>query len=324
MSSPGGPARSAERRARRLVHWYPRGWRDRYGDEFVALLVDDITERPFAPGRCADVVRCGLGERLSAEGRGPGWSLGLVWIALAGFLAIGVAIWSQLTIDWQFADPAGGSAVAGMWLMSAALLAFAALLALAAAPVLVALAGALCAGRLRQLALPLLVAVWGGVMLALGSRHFGPMWPGSGGHWWSARGLVPTPVARVLWAGTSWFSSYWLHPGWLPHFPADELAWMAFSPIALAATLTGSALTVARLRLSTRVLRFEAGVAALGVAAMAAFLAGAASWVLGDPRYLGAMFSVGAIDYVAVAVMTLALLAATAAIRRAVRVGLAR
>jgi len=31
---------AAERRAQRLLRSYPRGWRDRYGDEFVALLSD--------------------------------------------------------------------------------------------------------------------------------------------------------------------------------------------------------------------------------------------------------------------------------------------
>jgi hypothetical protein len=320
-------SRDRGRRARRLARCYPRSWRERYGEEFIALLIDDYGERPFSPGRFADVVRHGFGARLREVGlAGEGAaaerqlrvSLGVVWCALAAFLAIGVAIWSQLTIAWQFGDPHSPSTVAGMWLMSGALLAFVPLLALAAPPVLVALARALAAGRWRELAVPLVVATWGGVMLALGSEHFGPWWPGTGGHWWSARGLVPAPVARVLWAGTSWFSSYWLHPGWLSHFPTNQLAWMAFSPFALIATLSGTALLVGRLRVSARVLRFEAAIGVIGVVATAAFLAGASSWVLGDGRDLVNILSVGVIDYAAVVVMTLALLAACAAARRAV------
>jgi hypothetical protein len=32
----------AERRARRLLRWYPKEWRLRYGEEFTQLLTDDI------------------------------------------------------------------------------------------------------------------------------------------------------------------------------------------------------------------------------------------------------------------------------------------
>jgi len=56
------------RRAERLLRWYPRTWRDRYGEEFAELLVSDIEERPQAPGRTLDVVRGGLVARLSAAG----------------------------------------------------------------------------------------------------------------------------------------------------------------------------------------------------------------------------------------------------------------
>ena len=36
-------------RADRLIRWYPRAWRQRYGEEFGELVIADISERP----RCA-------------------------------------------------------------------------------------------------------------------------------------------------------------------------------------------------------------------------------------------------------------------------------
>lgn len=58
----------AARRAGRLLRWYPRVWRDRYGEEFAELLIADIEERPRAVGRTVDVILGGFVARLSAAG----------------------------------------------------------------------------------------------------------------------------------------------------------------------------------------------------------------------------------------------------------------
>ncbi|HEY5273592.1 MAG TPA: PASTA domain-containing protein [Acidimicrobiales bacterium] len=55
-----------ERRARRLLRWYPRSWREHHPDEFLALLEDSISERPFWPRRTIDIAAHGLRVR-SAE-----------------------------------------------------------------------------------------------------------------------------------------------------------------------------------------------------------------------------------------------------------------
>ena len=55
-------------RAARLLRWYPRAWRSRYGEEFAELLVADIEERPRSRSRTADVIRGGLVARLG-DGR---------------------------------------------------------------------------------------------------------------------------------------------------------------------------------------------------------------------------------------------------------------
>jgi hypothetical protein len=55
----------AERRARRLLRWYPKAWRDRYGEEFTELLIDDIGERPRSWSRTLDVARRGMSARVA-------------------------------------------------------------------------------------------------------------------------------------------------------------------------------------------------------------------------------------------------------------------
>jgi hypothetical protein len=54
-----------DRRARRLVRWYPKEWRRRYGEEFTQLLVDDIDERPRSWQRTLDVARGGLAAQMA-------------------------------------------------------------------------------------------------------------------------------------------------------------------------------------------------------------------------------------------------------------------
>lgn len=57
----------ADRRAHRLLRWYPKAWRNRYGDEFTQLLIDDIDDRPRSWRRTLDVARSGLTARAARE-----------------------------------------------------------------------------------------------------------------------------------------------------------------------------------------------------------------------------------------------------------------
>jgi hypothetical protein len=56
------------KRAARLLRWYPRAWRGRYGEEFAELLTADLAERPRSAARTADVIRGGLVARLAGAG----------------------------------------------------------------------------------------------------------------------------------------------------------------------------------------------------------------------------------------------------------------
>ena len=63
--------------------------------------------------------------------------------------------------------------------------------------------------------------------MAVGGRHFGNGWPGTGGHPWAHPGPVPGGVAAFCWASTLAVSSFWAHPAALAAFPAAELAGMS-------------------------------------------------------------------------------------------------
>lgn len=328
---------SPGRRARRLVRWYPRCWRARYGEEFVQLLIDDIAERPRSLHRTADVMRSGLAARLRAGGLAGDEvvgarqiRIGLAWMgaACAAFLAFGVAEWAQITVGWQWTAPGDRATTAAMLLMSAAALAFVALGVLAVLPLAWAMMRALRGGGARRIAGPVLFTAGAVAVVVWGSVHFGHHWPGTGGHAWSHRGLVPGGVARFCWAATLWVSSYWAHPRSLVAFPPPELIWMAVSSLALAAALAGGARAAMALAawLTPAALRCETVLAALATAVMGVFLAGAGGWVLSGGsggRGSHGLFAAGAIDVAGLGVMAAAFLIAASALQRTVRAWMA-
>ncbi len=321
-----------ETQARRLLRWYPAGWRARYGAEFTELLVADLAERPRCWRRTADVAVSGTLARLSRAGlagqRLPGAdqtraSLAALGCALAVFLTAGTAVWSQLLVGWQWSPPGTRAAAMATVVMTGALLFFLVLAVLAAVPVGWRLArrgfigdpggsGGL-SGRVNTSLLLIAVSL---LVLVIGGRHMANGWPGTGGHPWPQRGLVPGGVAAFGWAMTLSVTSYWAHPAALLAFPAAELAWMVISPAALAGLITGLAGLVRRLDLPPRVLRYQARLGALAAAGMAVFLTAAASWVLAGRHAPVSLFRPGAIDVAALAVMALALLVGGQALRR--------
>jgi hypothetical protein len=323
------PGAAVRRRVSRLLGWYPRPWRERYGEEFSELLGADLCERPHAWRRSADVAWCGVAARLRLAGM-SGPRLGAVdqvrasMVVLAGaiavFLVAGVATWSQVTVGWQWSAPDSVEVTTAMVVMTVAVFALVAVVALAAVPIVVAVGRAGLRRHLGTVA-PAVAALAGMAALVVGGRHFANGWPGTGGHPWALQGLVPGGVAAFGWSSTLAVTSYWAHPGALATFPAPELAWMAASPVAMAGALVGTVRTVRRVQLSARVLRYEAVLGAAAAVCMTLFMAGAACWVttgVPGPRHL---FKTGAIDPVELVVMAGAVLVAWRAATRARRGG---
>ncbi|HTS99949.1 MAG TPA: hypothetical protein VMI33_25375 [Streptosporangiaceae bacterium] len=311
MTAPGDPS---ARRAARLLRWYPAGWRARYGEEFAELLLAEFAEQPRSWRRAADVARGGLLARLTGAGltshllepsEQARAGLATAACSLAAFGALGIAMWAQLAIGWEWA-PGSAAATAALVAMSAAAACLAAAAAAAAVPLIWAAVRALRNQPSRPVALSAWLALTGTSALAFGSHHFENAWPGTGAHPLVPHGFLPAGAAAFGWAGTLSVSSYWAHPAALAAFPAAEIAWMAVSPLALAAAVTGVAGLVRRLDLSPRVLRYEAWLASGAAAATAVFFAGACGWVFAEGSGPG-LFHAGTIDIASLAVMMLAL-----------------
>jgi hypothetical protein len=305
-------------RAVRLLRWYPRAWRSRYGEEFAELLVADIEERPRSRSRTADVIRGGLVARLGQAGLGGGApepgterartraSLASLGCCAAVFAGVGGAMWSQVTTGWQWSAPPSAGVTVAMLAMSAAMLVLAVLALLAVFPV----AWHVVTSRAAGLRGPSVLFAAGLAVMVVGGRHFGNGWPGTGGQPWAHQGLVPGGVAAFSWASTLSVSSFWGHPAALAAFPAAELAWMVLSPLAIACAVTGAAATIRRAGLPPAVLRFETRLGRAACAAMAVFVAGACAWLaapLGAGRAPGNLFHPGAIDAAGLVVLILAM-----------------
>ena len=111
----------------RLVRLYPRAWRDRYEDEFMALLA----ERPLSPGDVVDSVRGAVDAHLHPQWgdepqpfthRLPGLLAlggGLIWTAAAVLVAVGAtgAAWGAAWDIYPIAIVLMFSSLPGDYLM---------------------------------------------------------------------------------------------------------------------------------------------------------------------------------------------------------------
>jgi hypothetical protein len=269
----------------------------------------------------ADSAAAAAGTRPDAAvGRHVTASLVALGCCLAIVLGFGAAMWSQLTIGWQWSAPGrvGSAAALATVATSVAMPALLVIAVLAALPVVVAVGASIARGRAGRLLRPSAILVMASAIVIVGGRHFENGWPGTGGH----GGFVPSGVAAFEWATSLSVSSYWAHPGGLAGFPAAEVAWMAVCPLAQAVAVASAAVVVRRARLCARVLAFETRLAAAACAVMTILLAGCSCWVAtGGRTAVGqpGLFHAGLIDVAGIAVLAVALAVAVAAARTARR-----
>jgi hypothetical protein len=315
------------------VRWYPHAWRERYGEEFTELLILELAERPRALGRTVNIMASGLLARLSAAGLTGNVldeptqaraSLATLVCSVAAFSALGISMWSQLTIGWQWSAPDTAATAIAIVAMSIAVALLAFLASCAVTPVIWSVVRSLFRRSGHQVVRPLLIVGVGLTMVVVGSRHFGNGWPGTGGHPWAHQGLVPGGIAAFSWASTLSITSYWMHPSALLTFPPAEVAWMLASPVAMVMVAVGAAKTVRRTRLSPGALRFEILLGRLAVVAMAFFLTAAGVWLLAGGNGPRGLFDAGTIDRFAVVTMTAAIVLASHTLYRTRRLQLTR
>jgi len=304
---------SDERRARRLTRSYPRAWRERYGEEFECLLADQMRDGTFTTVQTLNVLANGCRARATAVGLRSAnnaralhnWSP--VWLAISStvFLAFGSAVWSQLTIGWQWAQPTALGTRGAMWVMSLSIAFFLVITLWAGATFVIhAWRHRVTLLARRTLAVGASLFIVGLLAFVLGAIHFSQHWPGTHGHPWSGRGIVPGGVGAFAWSATSSITAYWMHPTALSHFPATELMWMILSPVALATALVGLGTVVVSVRQHTAFSAPSVWWMRVESANMLVFLFGALWWLMDGDASPRNLFHRGMIDVVDVVMMT--------------------
>jgi hypothetical protein len=330
---PPAPPAIARARVTRLLLWYPRAWRARYGDEFAELLAAELAERPRDPRRAVNVAFSGMRARLADAGLvshppdpAAAGRAGLATLAWSGavFATFGAAMWSQLATGLQWAVPDNRGITQALDLMSLALLTLCAVAVLGLAGLVRAAIVAVSRGKGGKLLAPATLTSASGAVLFFGGRHFENAWPGTGGHLLATQGLVPAGIAAFGWATTMWITSYWAHPAMLAAFPATQIAWMTLTPLAACGLMTGVARLMRRLERSPRALSYETWLGRAAGGGVLLFLCGVARWLAAAAASERSMFHIGSTDVAGLAVLVLVVATGLRAMRTAVSAAEAR
>jgi hypothetical protein len=109
---------SADRRLTRLLRWYPRSWRQRYGGELQALVEDTYGDAPMPWRDRRSIVRAGLHERVRASGLAGSddpaervTSGALLVLCAWSVIVIGGSAFAKFAEHWDAATPGGSRAV---------------------------------------------------------------------------------------------------------------------------------------------------------------------------------------------------------------------
>ena len=100
----------SSRRAYRLLSWYPRAWRQRYGAEFADLMEQEFAEKPRGFKRTSNIIYKGIVARLREigliasplnSGNQARPAIATVFVVAAVFLALASNFWSVAMLDWN-------------------------------------------------------------------------------------------------------------------------------------------------------------------------------------------------------------------------------
>jgi hypothetical protein len=215
-----------QRRATRLLRWYPKAWRESYGEEFVDHLEQEFADRAVDLRRTLNVVRKGLvaraddlglwNETASPEGR-PRAVVATSFVLTTLIAVLALNFWSTAMLHWSARTyhPIPVSATTGILFVIAALL----ILFLAAVVLIVVVATVrqLLQGHGRPLVGPSIFAVVSGGLIFYAVRRLPRMLAGyshlfQGGFRWTHPGPAMYGLAAIANDFTQPWVSMW-RPG---------------------------------------------------------------------------------------------------------------
>ena len=222
----------ATRRAERLLRWYPKEWRERYGEEFVDHLEQEFADRSVDIRRTLNIMCKGFVARIgdvglsnatvSAEGRTrAAVGTSFVLMALAAVLALN--FWSRAMGLWSSRKyhPIPVSATTGILTVVTGLM----LIVLVAIVLMVVVSAArqISHGRARLLMGPSILAAASGTFLLYSVRwvptelyRYAHGYHGRPGIGWSQPGPAIAALGQTAWDMTQQWVVLWSEPSGNP------------------------------------------------------------------------------------------------------------
>jgi hypothetical protein len=283
------------RRALRLLRWYPPAWRDRYGEEFVDLMEQELADTPRSVKRTANVVVKGLIARLGDVGlvrpalevaKPEGVSVATGFVLAALFAPLALHYWSDAMIRWN-QNPRWTSSIPISILTACAtvLMATVLLLAIGILVALLAAAGrSIGRGERSRIIGPLAVILGSGSILGLTAYLSLTNLVSRGGFQWTHPGNAIKQLAGIALSATDNSSWMWNSP--LRRFAAAPGLLAAALPMVLVAFALAVAALARRVHYSpTSAVRGRL-IAKLLASSMALFMVDYLAWILaGGPDH---------------------------------------
>jgi hypothetical protein len=289
---------TSTRRAKRLLNWYPKAWRERYGEEFVDHLEQEFDDNPTDFRRSLNIATKGIVARLgdfgfsrtplSTEGQ-PRAALATSFALMALTSILILNFWSQAMLQWSARKyhPIPVSATTGILSAAAGVM----MLALMAIVLIVGISVVRqCLRRRgRPLVGPLTLALGSGSLILYAVRGLPSVLAAyshmfQGGFRWTHPGPAMYGLAYISDRFTQWWVSVW-NPG-VSGVPTLYAVVNDLVPLAVLVFGLAIATLLRRVELPAFVGRFtRAMVMLLGVLTGVAVLTHVAWLAFGGPSY---------------------------------------
>ena len=296
-----------ERRAQRLLRWYPASWRQRFGVEFGALIEDELSEHPHSASRTFDVIRKGLAARgvdlgITGQPIEPARrvSAGLASTSLVSVLFAAVAIhpWAWTVLTWNGWAPrrAGVVQTVTTGVMTVALLALVAVLSIGIIALAVSSLYRIVRRSQWRLALPVAGLSIGMVALGVSSNYLLRYTVARGGIVWGDPGTAMKQLAGAAYFEVTKITTTTL----APHVGWSYDLWRVVPVVSTALIGMSTAVLIRRMTIGSRRLRTVRITVVVLTSLMILVMASYLAWFLGaDVRVFGGNDSFEAVAFIA-------------------------